>query len=121
MRITFRAKLTAIVGMAGFAFVLLIGASELTGRRVEQQLNTIQWPYLPKFELEPRLAGLFERIRRGFQDAVAIHDIDTLAPTAELRRAFAEQLAASRGALDPIDAAALGTAFEDYFASADGV
>ena len=121
MRITFRAKLTAIVGMAGLAFVLLIGTSELTGRRVEQQLNTIQQRYLPKVELEPRLAGLFERIRRGFQDAVAIHDIDTLAPTAELRRAFAEQLAASRGALDPIDAAALGTAFEDYFTSADGV
>ena len=121
MRITFRVKLMAIVGMAAFAFVLLIGASELIAQRVQRQLTTIQQRYVPRVELEPQLGGLFERIRHGFQDAVASHDMDVLGATSELKRAFVEQLAASRDALNPVDAATLGTVFEDYFASADGV
>jgi signal transduction histidine kinase len=121
MRITFRVKLMSVVGMAALAFVLLIGASELIARRVEHQLTAIQQEYVPKVELEPQLGGLFERIRHGFQDAVASHDMDVLVATSELKRAFVEQLAASRDALNPGDAATLRTAFEDYFASADGV
>jgi signal transduction histidine kinase len=121
MRVTFRVKLMIVVGMAAFAFVLLIGASELIARRVERQLSTIQLRYLPKVELEPQLGGLFERIRHGFQDAVVSHDIEALVATSELKRAFVDKLAASRDALDPVDAAALRTAFDSYFASADGV
>jgi len=39
-------------------------------------------------ELEPQLDGAFEKLRRGFQDAVAAHDAEALAATVQLKSRF---------------------------------
>jgi signal transduction histidine kinase len=120
MRLTFRAKLMAIVGIAALAFLLLIAAGSLIGAGVELQLATIQTRYLPRVGLEARLDGEFDRIRREFQDAVAMRDTDELSAIVEMKRHIVEQLDGASGAVDPADAAALRSALEDYlFAARD--
>jgi signal transduction histidine kinase len=118
MRLTFRAKLMTIVAIASVAFITLIVTGSLVAKRVDQQLATIQGRYLPKVELEPQLESQFERIRRAFQDAVAIRDTDGLAATGELKRRFLEQLDSARDAVDPTEAAALRSALEQHYAAA---
>jgi PAS domain S-box-containing protein len=108
----------SIVGIAALALVLLIVASGVVARRAEVQLSAIQDRYLPKVVLQPELDASFERLRRGFQDAVAAHDAETLAITKNLKDRFLSQLAAAEGAVEPDDGAALRRALEDYYAAA---
>src|SRR5258708_13462700 len=110
MRLTFRTKLMTIVAIAVVAFITLIVTGSLVAKRVDQQLATIQGRYLPKVELEPQLESQFERIRRGFQDAVAIRDADGLAATPVLKPRFLQQLDAARDPVHPPDAAPLPSA-----------
>ncbi|HWW82454.1 MAG TPA: ATP-binding protein [Vicinamibacterales bacterium] len=121
MRLTFRTKLMTIVGITAFAFLLLIATGAVLAKRVALQLATIQTRYVPKVELEPQLDAQFDRIRRGFQDAVAIRDADGLAATGELKRRFLSQLDAAGPAVDAADAQALRVAIEDYQATAADV
>jgi signal transduction histidine kinase len=114
MLLTFRAKLVAIVATAALAQLLLLLASAAIARRVEHQLSAVQQRYLPKMDLEPRLDGAFERLWRGFEDAVAAHDSEALAATRPLRDRFVDQLDAAHGAVDPIAASTLRDAFQDY-------
>jgi signal transduction histidine kinase len=118
MRLTFRKKLMTIVGIAAFAFALIVGSGVVITRRVEQRLRTIQDRLLPKLELEPQLEGQFDKLRRGFQDAVAARDVDGLGATSELKRAFVERLEAARDALDPDEVAALRTSLDAYYDTA---
>src|SRR5260370_12409886 len=118
MRLTFRTKLMTIVAIAAVAFITLIVPGSRVAKRVDQQLATIQGRYLPKVELEPQLESQFERIRRGFQDAVAIRDADGLAATRDLKARFLEQLDAARDAVDPADAAPLRSALDQHYAAA---
>jgi PAS domain S-box-containing protein len=108
----------SIVGIAALALVLLIVASGVVARRAEVQLSAIQDRYLPKVVLQPELDATFERLRRGFQDAVSAHDAETLAITKNLKDRFLSQLAGAEGAVEPGDAAALRRALEDYYAAA---
>jgi PAS domain S-box-containing protein len=108
----------SIVGIAALALVLLIVASGVVARRAEVQLSAIQDRYLPKVVLQPELDASFERLRRGFQDAVSAHDAETLAITKNLKDRFLSQLAGAEGAVEPGDAAALRRALEDYYAAA---
>jgi PAS domain S-box-containing protein len=108
----------AIVGIAAFAFVLLIIASAAIAESVEGQLSSIQGRYLPKMELQPELNAAVERLRRGFQDAVGAHDLEALAATRSLKSAFVEKLTAAGNAVDPAGAAALRAALEDYDSAA---
>src|ERR1700733_12136 len=107
MRITFRRKLLSIVGVAATALLLIIVASSLLAARVERQLAFIQRRYVPKVELQPQLEGQLERLQRGFQDAVAAHDLDALEATRDLKGALLERLEAAKGATEPADAAEL--------------
>jgi signal transduction histidine kinase len=118
MRLTFRSKVMVIVGVTALAFLMLIAAGALISSRVERQLATIQRHHLPKVDLETHLESQFERLRRAFQDAVAIRDIDGLRGTIELKTRFLEQLDAAANALDPGATAALRSALADYYASA---
>ena len=118
MRVALRGKLMAIVGVAALSSVLLIVVSTLISYRVERQLAAIQTAYLPKVELGPQLDSTFERLRRGFQDAVGAHDAGALAATSSARDTFLAQLAAGHGAIDPGDEAALREALADYYAAA---
>src|SRR5580658_3754579 len=108
----------SIVGIAALALVLLIVASGVVAKRAEVQLSAIQDRYLPKVVLQPELDGSFERLRRGFQDAVAARDAETLATTQTLKDRLLSQLAAAEGAVEPDDAAVLRRALEDYYAAA---
>src|SRR5580658_1161467 len=108
----------SIVGIAALALVLLIVASGVVAKRAEVQLSAIQDRYLPKIVLQPELDASFERLRRGFQDAVAAHDLETLAATTNLKQHFLDQLAAAEGAVEPDDSASLRGALEDYYAAA---
>ena len=61
MRLTFRTKLLAIVGIAAWAFLLLVVSSTLIGRRADEQVVSIRDQYVPKVELEPVHAMLICR------------------------------------------------------------
>jgi PAS domain S-box-containing protein len=121
MRLTFRAKLFAIVAIAALAFVLLIVVSGVLARRGDAQLAVIQRTYIPKVVLQPELDGASERLRRGFQDAVAAHDLESLGATEKLKARFLEDLDAASGAVDAGDLRALRVAVEDYYGAAYGV
>lgn len=118
---TFRATLTAIVAIASLALLLVILASGLAASRVERQLAKVQGRYLPLVELEPQLNAAFERLQRGFQDAVAARDGEALATMGELKVAFLTRLDHASGAVAGPDDAALRAALEDYYTSAYNV
>jgi signal transduction histidine kinase len=121
MHLTFRLKLLGIVGVAAVAFLVILVAGAAIAGRVERQLVAIQKQYVPKLELEPQLEGRFERMQRAFQDAVAAHDLESLAATQDLKTEFLERLLAARDAVDPGEAAELRAAIDDYFAAARDV
>ena len=121
MRLTFRAKLMAIVGTAAAAFVVLIIAGMLVSTRVGQQLGTIREQYLPRIGLRPTLEAQFAKLRRTFQDAVAAHDVDALAASGAEEKDFADALQAAGTAIDPAQAGALLAALEDYDRAANDV
>src|SRR6266851_5102314 len=116
MNLSFRSKLLALVATAALALVALVVSSALVARRVERHLDDIRQHYLPKVGLRPRLEAQFERIQRGFQDAVAASDSEKLAGTAELKKEFLRQLADSSEAVEPALAAALAQAVEEFHA-----
>jgi signal transduction histidine kinase len=122
LRPTIRSRLFALVGFSLLTLVLLVGASVIIARRIDRQLETIQHAYLPRVDLQPRLEGEFEKLRRSFQDAVAIRDEDALKlTTTEGRVRFLQQLDSAKGAVQAGDAAALRDVFEDYFVTATDV
>jgi signal transduction histidine kinase/CheY-like chemotaxis protein/HAMP domain-containing protein len=116
MRVSFRSKLLILVGTAAAALVTLVLASGVLSQRVERHIENIRRQYLPRVGLRPELSAQFERMQRGFQDAVAANDKDKLAGTAELKRQFLQKLAAASEAIDPQLAAALAQAVEDFHA-----
>ena len=117
MLFTFRAKLMSIVGIAALAFLLVIAAGSVIAGRVEGQLSTIQESYLPKVALEPQLESQLERIGRGFQDAVASRDLESLTATRALEAQFDAALAAAHEAVDAKEAQDLKAAVADYYAA----
>ncbi len=121
MKLSFRSKLLALVAPAALALVALAASSAIVARSVEGHLDDIRRHYLPKVGLRPRLEGQFERIQRGFQDAVAASDTEKLAATAQLKKEFLQQLAESSDAVDPALADALARAVEDYSGQAAAV
>src|SRR5438128_10662200 len=114
MNLSFRSKLLALVATAALALVALVVFSAIIAGRVEGHLDDIRRHYLPKVGLRPRLEAQFERIQRGFQDAVGASDPEKLAATALLKKEFLQQLAESSDAVEPALAEALARAVEDY-------
>ncbi len=118
MRLSFRAKLIAIVGTAAAALVVLIVASAVISSRTERELAKIERDHLPKLQLGPRLQSQFERLERAYQDAVAAHDADAVGATREIETKLFADLEATRGAVTPGQAAVLRVAIDDYYTSA---
>jgi len=118
MRLSLRSKLIAIVATAAFAFIVLIVSSALIANRAAHEMTIIEQRLLPKVELGPRLEVDFERLRRGLQDAVAAYDAEGIGKTRELRDRFQDDLAVSRGAVDPAQADRLARAMDDYYGTA---
>ncbi len=121
VRWSFRAKLLAIVGATALAFVLLTLTNTLIEQRVARQLEVVQEHYVPKLTLGPALDGQFERLRRGFQDAVAAQDTELLAATRALKDGLIERLDRAQNAVPKGDAVRLRAAVEDYYGAAHDV
>jgi signal transduction histidine kinase len=96
-------------------------AGAVSAHHVESQLDAMQRRYLPLVELGPRLDDDFERLRRAFQDAVAAHDLDTLAGTRDLEGVLFHRLDQAGSVVPPADVAALRAAVDDYCIAARSV
>jgi signal transduction histidine kinase/DNA-binding response OmpR family regulator len=118
LRLSLRAKLLAILGIASAAFAILIVTSSLTEEKVERQLGLIAQRHVPKLELGPKLEAGLERIARGFQDAVAAQDLQRLEELHGLRDNLLADVASARELIGAQQVAPLRAALEDYFASA---
>jgi len=116
-RLKIRTKLMGIAGVTSLALVLLIVISSAISRRVDGEVSALERLYVPRIALQPQLEAQFERIWRGFQDAVAASDDDALAATGELKDRFLALLSAARGSLAPDEAETLRHAVEDYYAT----
>jgi CheY-like chemotaxis protein/signal transduction histidine kinase len=121
VRLSFRAKLIAIVATAAAALVILIAASVAISSRTEQELAKIQERHLPKLQLGPQLDADFERLKRAFQDAVAARDPEAINGTRGIEALFFEHLEANVGAVTPGQVAAVRAAMDDYYAAAADV
>ena len=93
MRLTFRSKLVTIVAVDAVAWLVLMVASSLTERRVDQQLASIQQHYVPRIALQPRLESSFEHVGRSLQDAASAGDTDLLADSQRHLDALLTQIA----------------------------
>jgi signal transduction histidine kinase/CheY-like chemotaxis protein/HAMP domain-containing protein len=118
MRLSFRSKLIAIVATAALAFIVLLVSSATISNRTQDQLTDIEKRYLPRLELGPRLETQFEHLQRGLQDAVAARDAEALEATRATKDGLLAELAAARTVADPMQAALLRNAIEDYYAAA---
>jgi signal transduction histidine kinase len=116
-RLTIRAKLMGIAGITALAFVLLIVISSASSQQVVREVTAIERLYVPMIALRPQLEAQFDRISRGFQDAVASSDQEELAATRELKDRFIALLAAGRGSLPAAEAETLRQVVEDYYAT----
>src|SRR5580700_11281530 len=115
MRLTFRAKLLAVVAISAAACALCVTTEVVVASRVEHQLDAIRAEHLPKIGLEPELTASFDALSRAFQDAVASRDLDDLSATDRIRRQFIAQLDAAHTAIDPKSRNALVQAFGVYY------
>jgi CheY-like chemotaxis protein len=115
LRLTFRAKLTIIVGTAALTFIALAIMNAVIAERVARQLATIEKGYLPKIELGPKLEADVERLRRSLQDAVAAQDKQALAATRATKNELLEAVARAGDAVSARDAAAFRAALDDYY------
>ncbi|HEY6458924.1 MAG TPA: HAMP domain-containing protein, partial [Polyangiaceae bacterium] len=112
---SFRARLLSVAGVTALGFALIFGVSIFVNRRVDKQLAFIQSHYMPRLVLQPKLEAGLERIQRGFQDAVAAHDLEALEGTADLKAEFLRGLDGAGQAVDPAAADALRRSLEDYW------
>jgi signal transduction histidine kinase len=119
LRLSFRSKVMSIVALLALALAGVVLAGSLLGRRTERELETIRVRYLPLVELQPRLEGDLDRLKRGFQDAVAAGDANELAESSETKRRFLADLDAASSATDPAAAGALKSGLDDYFVAAN--
>lgn len=121
MRLTFRAKLLAIVATAATGFIVLVMANLFLTRQVEQELKRVEAVYVPMLELRPTLERGLEGISRGFQDAVAARDPELVSDVRNRKETFLTRLASAERAIEPAKAAALRVALEEYHDTARSV
>src|ERR1051326_6200330 len=119
MRMTFRQKLFMIVGVSVFALLTILIADRFIAGHVLHRISDIRDHYIPLVDLEPRLEAQFERIQRGFQDAVATKDLEALEKTDLLIQEFNVRLAmADEGVVSSVDSKSVRLAVEDYYNTA---
>jgi signal transduction histidine kinase/CheY-like chemotaxis protein len=114
----FRTKLLLLVGVAGFALVLLIALDAITGHVEEEELQRIEASYLPLLELGPRVNAQMERLRRAFQDAAAALDDGQLAEAERARNELQATLRRARGVLPRAEVSLLELRVDRYFEAA---
>src|SRR5689334_294529 len=100
MYLSLRAKLAVIVSIGAIGYLLSIVCGLIIDHRVREELTAIKERYVPRVEIGPRLTAQFEKIHRGFQDAVSAHDIETLEGTHHTVGTFFEMINATDTAID---------------------
>ncbi len=118
MRLSFRAKLVAIVGTAAAALIILIVTGTAISSRTEGELAAIQNRHLPRLRLGPQLQTDFERLKRGMQDAVAARDVEAVNATRATLDGFYADLQGAGTVVTPGQVAALRSAMDDYYVAA---
>ncbi|MBI4819978.1 MAG: response regulator [Deltaproteobacteria bacterium] len=119
--LTLRSKLLSIVGVAAFAFVLIIVLGLMTTAGIERELASVEARHLPRLDLGHQLDTELVQIHRGLQDAVAAQDSPALARTRAQRDAFLERLSRVGSEVSKEEAAALRAAMTEYYAVAEEV
>jgi CheY-like chemotaxis protein len=118
MRLSFRARLIAIVLTAALSLVVLVVVGTVTSNHTSGRLADIQQRHLPRLELGPRLQGQFERVRRALQDAVAAKDTDGVGATRHLQVQLLADLSKAVPVLTVGEVAAVRSALDDYYVAA---
>ncbi|HVV52390.1 MAG TPA: HAMP domain-containing protein, partial [Polyangia bacterium] len=121
VRLSFRAKLVAIVGTAAAALLILVAAGTAISSRTERALAAIQDRHLPRLQLGPALRAEFERLKRGLQDAVAARDLEAVSATRGVLETFDRTLDAAGAVVPAGEAAALHAAMDGYYQAATDV
>ena len=121
MRLTFRAKLIALVAVEALAVIAMLLASSLSERQVDRELHSMRQRLLPRIALKPQLEASFERVSRSFQDAASAREPDRLDDARRHQQALLDQLAAAGDAISAPARAELRTAFHDYYVAANAV
>ncbi|HEY3252943.1 MAG TPA: hypothetical protein VGJ91_03310, partial [Polyangiaceae bacterium] len=116
-----RARLLLIVGTAATALLVTLIGSALIGAQQTRDLRDVEQRLVPKLELGPKLQTEFDHLHQAMQDAVAAQDLLALEATVGNRTRIFEMLAATRGVLDPSDAALLRWSIHDYYETAQDV
>lgn len=121
MKLTFRAKLTAIIVLMTLAFGSVLVISTWLGWREARALEDVEGRMVPKLELGPRLEAQFEHLRQSMQDAVAAQDPAALDESIQQRNAFIASVSGAGPALTPAEAAQLRHAVTAYHETAYNV
>ncbi len=115
MRLTRRTGLVIIVGLAILGGVLVATSGAIADIKVRDSLLTIRELYLPKMKLGPKLDAQLEKIKRGFQDAVAAQDPEVLNTTHMWVDEVSEIVASAQPSVSSSDAGAIRNAFKNFY------
>jgi CheY-like chemotaxis protein len=115
LQLSFRAKLTLIIGTTALGFILMLGGGALSSRQQNSQLDIVEGRLVPRLELGPRLQSSFEHLRQSMQDAVAAEDISALDATRQSKNALLGLIAGAQDVIPAADSASLRHAINDYY------
>jgi CheY-like chemotaxis protein/HAMP domain-containing protein len=118
LQLSFRAKLTLIIGTTALGFISMLGGGALSSLQQNRQLDIVEGRLVPKLELGPRLASSFEGLRQSMQNAVAAEDLGALDASRASKNELLGLIAAAQGVIPISEAVPLRHAVDDYYAIA---
>jgi signal transduction histidine kinase/CheY-like chemotaxis protein/HAMP domain-containing protein len=118
VQLSFRTKLTLIIGTTALGFVLMLGGVALSAHRQGLELQDVERRLVPKLELGPRLQFQFEQLRQSLQDAVAAQDLQALEGTRDKKNELLRLTAGASEVISDADLVPLRHAIQDYYNAA---
>jgi CheY-like chemotaxis protein/signal transduction histidine kinase/HAMP domain-containing protein len=118
LQLSFRAKLTLIIGTTALGFISMLGGGALSSLQQNRQLDIVEGRLVPKLELGPRMSSSFEQLRQSMQNAVAAEDLAALDASRTSKNELLGLIAAAEGVIPVSEAVPLRHAVNDYYAVA---
>jgi CheY-like chemotaxis protein/signal transduction histidine kinase/HAMP domain-containing protein len=115
VQLSFRAKLTLIIGTTALGFMLMLAGGALSSLEQNRQLAIVEGRLVPKLELGPRLQSSFEHLRQSMQDAVAAEDLAALDASRTSKNDLLGLIAGAEGVIAAGESAAVRHAINDYY------
>jgi CheY-like chemotaxis protein len=115
VQLSFRAKLTLIIGTTALGFILMLVGGAWSSVQQNSQLDIVEGRLVPKLELGPRLSSSFEHLRQSLQDAVAAEDLAALDATRQLKNELLGVIAAAEQVIPVSESVSLRHAVNDYY------